>query len=99
MNPFWMMFLIFPNGFICHVLRHTMPPGSRTKGRQMLHSACVGGQAGGADGGQQPGNRADEQSRPQAAGPGLGRDDDRPALEMGVDDGVQDGGGAVDSRR
>ena len=35
-----------------------------------------GGQPGGADGGQEPSERADEEGGGQAAGPGLGRDDD-----------------------
>ena len=47
------------------------------------------GQACGADGWEEPGQGADEQGGGQAAGPGLGRDDD--GLAMGV--GVGCGGG------
>lgn len=46
-----------------------------------------------ADGGQQPGNRADEQGCDQAADPGFGGDDDLPAPGVGVDAG---GDGAED---
>ena len=52
-----------------------------------------GGQAGGADGGQQPGQGADDDGGGQAAGPGFGRDDDGLAVAAGVDGG---GGGADD---
>src|ERR1022692_1279140 len=51
-----------------------------------------GGQACGADGGQQPGQGADDDSRGQAAGPGLGRDDDGLAMAAGVGG----GGGRAD---
>src|SRR5260370_28753227 len=50
-----------------------------------------GGQAGGADGGQQPGQGADDDGGGQAAGPGFGRDIDELAVAVGVDGG---GGGA-----
>src|SRR5215469_3792903 len=45
------------------------------------------GQAGGADGGHQPGRGADEQRGAQAARPGLDGDDDGPALGVRVDGG------------
>jgi hypothetical protein len=56
-------------------------------------------QAGGADGGQQPGQGADDDGRGQAAGPCLGRDDHGLAVAAGVggDSGRADGdsGGAA----
>jgi len=51
------------------------------------------GQAGGADGGQQPGQGADDNSGGQAAGPGLGRDDGGLVVAAGVGG---DSGGAGD---
>src|SRR5260370_1448882 len=57
----------------------------------------AGGQAGGADGGQQPGQGADDDGGGQPSGPGFGRDDEELAVALGVDGG---GGGADgDSRR
>src|SRR5215472_12795704 len=46
-----------------------------------------GGQARGADGGQQPGQGADDDSRGQAARPGFGRDNEKLAVAAGVDGG------------
>src|SRR5258707_10514826 len=50
-----------------------------------------GGQAGGADGGQQPGQGADDDGGGEPSGPGFGRDDGELAVAAGVDGG---GGGA-----
>ena len=50
----------------------------------VLQERLGGGQAGGADGGQQPGQGADDDRGGQAAGPGLGRDDDGLAVAVGV---------------
>jgi hypothetical protein len=52
-----------------------------------------GGQAGGADRWEEPGQGADEQGGGQEAGPGFGRDDDGLAMAAGIDGG---GGGAED---
>jgi signal transduction histidine kinase len=46
-----------------------------------------GRHAGGADGGQEPGDGADREGGGQPAGPGDGRDDDSPMFEMGVEGG------------
>src|SRR5690349_20732005 len=51
------------------------------------------GQVCGADGWEEPGQGADEQGGGQAAGPGLGRDDDGLAVDTGVGSG---GGGTGD---
>ena len=50
------------------------------------------GQACGADGWEEPGQGADEQGGGQAAGPGLGRDDDGLAVDTGVGGGGGDTG-------
>src|SRR6266536_2413678 len=56
-------------------------------GRSEGPQGLGGGQAGGADRGQQPGEGADGQGGGDAAGPGLRGDDDSPALVAGVDGG------------
>src|SRR5580658_1960680 len=56
------------------------PAFVRSDGQECLG----GGQAGGADGGQQPGQGADDDGRGQAASPGLRRDDDNLAVSAGV---------------
>src|SRR5262249_50420118 len=43
-----------------------------------------GGQPCGADGGEEPGERADEQGGGERAGPGLGRDDEKLVVAAGV---------------
>src|ERR1700691_5172597 len=62
---------------------------------------CLGGgQAGGADGGQQPGHSADDEGRSQAASPGLRRDDDGLPVGAGVGGGGgRTGGDADDTAR
>jgi hypothetical protein len=77
------------------MVRHENPPsgmrhtGGRIPaiGRSQRPEGLGGGQPGGADGGQQPGEGADENGGNQAPGPGLGRDDGGPALDVRVDGG------------
>jgi thioredoxin reductase len=64
-------------------------PGQRSYGPEGLGR----GEAGGADGGQQAGEGADEDGGGQAAGPGVGGNDRGPALAVGVDRGGHGAGG------
>src|SRR3954447_3573051 len=83
-----------PSGIPCHrSLAGTGPAIGAVPRARLLSNAPErpgGRQAGSADGGQQPGEGANDDGGGQSSGPGFGRDDEELVVAAGVEDG--DGG-------